>query len=595
MSFVLPKQGRPVARMIILGLSVTLCLISGIDPVFGQGILVQTTFHELGINPVSMDFADLDGDGLDDGVVANRVSGDVTVLFGQNQPPYFSPPISVPTGGLPMDVLLQDVKGDSRPEILTLNTGTETLSIHEVALDRTIIGVGEFSSGSQPSRLFVADLDDRNILDVAILSKTNGTLTILRGLGEASFGAPVTVDVGPNATKAEFGDFDGDGLLDLAVTLQLEEFLNVFRSQGDVVFDPPVPYSVPGGSLEMLARDVTGNGIIDLTVMSRGSGKVTVLRGLGDGTFDALEPVYAGDTLRDMVVRDVTLDGIPEVIVAASNGNALVVLEGQGEGQLGPPLSLPAGTYPFEVAVADLSFDEIPDLICANLLSNNVTIYEGLGGMSFAEPPTTLAIGRRPVLMTSQDLNGDGPPELIVAHYASDDLGLLVNEKRLRQVMAGNVNAGAGGVSDVLFVNDEVGDSRREVHVELNESVTIRMDSSPAGPSMGAFVLYVLASEPGVNGVTTQPGGVGEFAFSTPLTGGGNRLIVLVNNLGHIPLLGEQTVSREVPPAPTVVVRRLQGFSRSSIVTLQGFIADFGAGGSQPISVTNAVTLFLGK
>jgi len=558
-----------------------------------QGILMQTTFHDLGVNPVRMDLADLDGDGLVDVVVANRISSDVTVLFGKLQPPYFELPVSIITGPLPLDVLLRDVTGNGRPEILTLNTGSGTVSIHEVFPGRDIRFLRSLDVSPDPSVLHVVDLDFRGILDIAVLSTSGGKVTFLRGIGNGNFQPPAVLQVGDSPTQLAFADFDGDGLRDMAVSQQFSD-LKVFLSEGNLSFLEPAAYGVPGGSLELQARDISEDGIPDLVVMSRGAGKVTVLLGLGQGNFQVLPFVVAGITLRDMVITDVTLDGLPDVIVAASGGNAVSILPGLGDGVLGAPLSLPVGNYPFEVAVADISFDGIPDIACANLLDNTITIYEGRGGLSFGSTPTVLPVGRRPVLMQSRDLNGDGPPELVVAHYASDDLGLLINERRLRQIMAGNVNQGAGAVTDVLFVNGQVGDVRREVRVPLNQSMTVRMEGPPAGPVPAGFVLYALASAPGVNGVTAQPGGLGNFAFSTPLTGGGSRLIVLVNNLGHFPSLGRQTIDREIPLAPVTVVRRAQGFSRPALVTLQAFIADFGSRSGHPISITNAIVLILG-
>lgn len=558
-------------------------------------LFFQTTFHALGSNPVAFLSADLDGDGLRDVVVANRISADLSLLFGRRQPPYLEQALTIPVGGAPADVVARDLDGDGGHEIFALDATGGVVVPFRVLVSRDILLLPSLPVGPAPSSLQLEDLDGDGLEDLAVLSETMGELRIFRGQGDGTFVAATTITLGNRPTHVELVDLDRNGHLDVAVSLLDSGEARVFLSTGELSFGAGMGFPVPGGSIDVEAADLDGDGILDLTVTSRGLGRVTSLRGQGDGTFTTVTSVFAGHSLRAMVVEDVTLDGRLDVVVAAAEDDALVVLVGRGDGTFEEPMVLPVGDFPFDVVVADFSLNGIPDLACANLLDNTATVYRGAPGGGFLPVPEIIAIGRRPALLASTDVNFDGAPELLIAHFASDDLALLINEGQLRRVLAGNVNAGQGEVTDVLFVNDSAGDRRREVRVDLNVPVEIRMQPSPAGPSSAGFVLYALASAPGVNVISTLPGGIGEIAFSTPITGGElPRLIVLVNNLGHRRLLGESTL-RNIPPAPALIVERRNGFGRPALVALQGLIRDFGTASNHPVSVTNGMTLYLGE
>lgn len=83
------------------------------DEVFGDGIEFL-----VGEDPVSMDVADLDGDGLLDVTTVNELSNSVSVLVNRTTKGgsiNFAPAVSLPTGGAPVSVVTGDFDFDTLP------------------------------------------------------------------------------------------------------------------------------------------------------------------------------------------------------------------------------------------------------------------------------------------------------------------------------------------------------------------------------------------------------------------------------------------------------------------------------------------------
>lgn len=171
------------------------------------------------------------------------------------------------------------------------------------------------------------------------------------------------------------------------------------------------------------------------------------------------------------------------------------------------------------------------------------------------------------------------------------DLGYHHHPLSHIQARFGNVNQGSGSITDVLFINDSIGDPNRVITASVYEELTFRMETPPEGPMWANFVLYVFVGEAGPTDMSSQPYDIGMAGFPTPLTGGTVPLIfTVVNNIGLAPLLGDPLYPSG--PAPTNFLTLPPLSLPPMTLTFQGFIADVGSSGPG-ISLTNAIVLNL--
>lgn len=157
----------------------------------------------------------------------------------------------------------------------------------------------------------------------------------------------------------------------------------------------------------------------------------------------------------------------------------------------------------------------------------------------------------------------------------------------------GNVNAGAGSVRDVLFVNGMAGQGfERELVLGSSDPFKISMALPPSKSSEARFVLYVFLGSPTAETVRTLPQGVGTFCRESPLTDGPGDLRLLkaiFNNRGRFPLLG--TPTHPSIPAPSDVLCLPNGVQRNDLTFfLQGLIDDDDSCHGR-IAVTNGIVV----
>src|SRR5262249_38940360 len=142
-------------------------------------------------------------------------------------------------------------------------------------------------------------------------------------------------------------------------------------------------------------------------------------------------------------------------------------------------------------AAADIDEDGRLDAVATGL-GNRFEVLRGDGAGGFASEQDYLT-GPAPSAIAVADFNHDTHPDVLVAIQPTDAVDLFVNESADSiGCRRGNVNAGAGPVTDVLFFNGSAGDGpERHIVIDKDAPYTITMDappSKPGGPSK--FVLY---------------------------------------------------------------------------------------------------------
>jgi FG-GAP-like repeat len=279
------------------------------------------------------------------------------------------------------------------------------------------------------------------------LNFTNSRVSILSGNGDGTFQPPMTYDSGSvDATLVAVADLNGDGKPDIVAAHVCdncsEGTVSILLGNGDGTFGSPVTYDSGGSVATSVAiLDVNGDGKPDLLVgngyaCSSGpscfngpTGVVGVLLGNGDGTFkSAVSYSSGGRFVASVVVMDVNSDGKADLLVAndLSDGpdcgglpcvSSIGVLLGNGDGTFQAPQTYKTGgCCAFSIVAMDLNGDGKTDVVAAHLQDSNVAILLGNGDGTLQPPVILSGSGvQNAGLLAVGDLDSNRMPDLVTA------------------------------------------------------------------------------------------------------------------------------------------------------------------------------------
>jgi hypothetical protein len=158
--------------------------------------------------------AKMNRDCLPDLVVVTGECGTVEVLFGQPRGG-FAPAVSYSLGDEAYSVVVGDFNRDGNMDLAAPRM-FGGVAVMLGSPSGSLGAISSYTSGDlMNGRASLADLDNDGDLDLIVASPGNGSVAILRGQGNGTFGAPEThLTESPFAIAA--GDWNRDGNLDLA-------------------------------------------------------------------------------------------------------------------------------------------------------------------------------------------------------------------------------------------------------------------------------------------------------------------------------------------------------------------------------------------
>ena len=257
-----------------------------------------------GTSPYSVTFGDLDGDGKPDLAVANYNSGTVSVLRNTSISGSlsFAPKVDFTAGANPGFVAIGDLDGDGKRELVVDNYpfGAFGIPSNSVSVFRNTSVSGsittssfaakvDFTTGTDPQSVVIGDIDGDGKPDLVTsnyntAAPTSGTVSVLRntsGLGTISFEEKVDFATGNNPYTVAIGDLDGDSKPDLAVANYGSNTFSVLRNtslSGTVSFDAKVDFTTGTGPQFIAIGDLDGDGVPEVTTANSNQNNVSVFQ-----------------------------------------------------------------------------------------------------------------------------------------------------------------------------------------------------------------------------------------------------------------------------------------------------------------------------
>lgn len=188
------------------------------------GTFSRATYN-VGNDPVSVVIGDLDGDGKPDIVTTNTIlsalgkgSSNVSVLLQDpTKPGQFLSATNYDTGTAPTSVAMGDLNGDGKPDLAVADAGGISVLFQNPSVSGSFLPRTALSIGSSAASVAIADLNGDNKPD--LIATTEGSVTILLQIPAVpgSFSSPTRYGAGLQPIFAAVADLNADGRPDLAV------------------------------------------------------------------------------------------------------------------------------------------------------------------------------------------------------------------------------------------------------------------------------------------------------------------------------------------------------------------------------------------
>ncbi|MDO7875502.1 FG-GAP-like repeat-containing protein [Hymenobacter sp. ASUV-10] len=234
--------------------------------------------------PLGLALADVNADGNPDIITANNGSNTIGVLLNAGGGSFGTVvTYATGTGTAPLGVAMADINGDGRPDVVTANSGNSTASVLLSSGPGTFGAATAYGTGagSTPNGVALADLNADGRPDLVTANTGSNTIGTLLNSGTGTFGTVTTTSTGAGSAPAAIAlaDVNADGRPDAVLALNSSNAVGVLLGSGPGTFGTVTSYSAGPGSapLALTLADLNGDALADIVSNNNGSNTVGVL------------------------------------------------------------------------------------------------------------------------------------------------------------------------------------------------------------------------------------------------------------------------------------------------------------------------------
>ena len=397
---------------------------------------------------------DLDGDGLNDLVIANNSRSKITLLFNQTgKTNIVSKPLtkrdindlppdsrfrvdSIPSEKRIGGMVVTDLNSDGRPDIAYYGEPKELIVMYNQgsniwsAPKRFAIEDGQLN----PNSLTSGDINGDGRTDLVVLAENHAYLITQNA--DHTLAEPEKLPLSSSVRSVQVMDIDGDGRNDLL----LVNFDNAspfrFRLQNsdgqlgpENYFKLPAIHSYWGDTIDSTKQTF-------ITSVTRDTGRAQISQftrkeaeslspDFKQGQFQVLPLAKSDKSKRGLLWADVNGDGRADLLVAEPERGQISLYEQKADGSLASPRSFPTLSGISDIAVADWDGDGKPEifLLSADERQVGVTRLDDKARLPF---PELIQLEGKPLALAVGILSPGAKPTLAVIVLGTDDRRALV-------------------------------------------------------------------------------------------------------------------------------------------------------------------------
>jgi hypothetical protein len=249
-----------------------------------SGKFLQGQFQVLPLNKTDkarrgLLWADVNGDGLPDLLVAEPESGQISIYLQEKNGSLASPK-TFPTFSGITDIAVADWNGDGKPEIFLLSADERQVGVTRLDEKESLPFPTLIPVDGRPLGIAVAPLQKNSPATLAIIVDQDGKRSLVTRTADGkSKTQKLGDDFKSNPSEVAFQDVDQDGLADIVVLIPYEK-IKVLRQVEGKDFEE-IDVASPGGAMEqpwLSKADVDGDGKPELLLPQKNFLRAVVLQ-----------------------------------------------------------------------------------------------------------------------------------------------------------------------------------------------------------------------------------------------------------------------------------------------------------------------------